>query len=56
MPNRVNEFTTVSEDGTEIYISDGGTEIYLSIERAEELLLDLGDALNIARYRRADNG
>jgi hypothetical protein len=23
MPNRVNEFTTVSEDGTEIYITDG---------------------------------
>jgi hypothetical protein len=50
--NRLNEFTTVSEDGTEIYINDGTTEIDLSIERAEELLLDLGDALNLARWKR----
>lgn len=54
MPNRVNEFTTVSEDGTEIYITDGTTEIDLSVARAEELLLDLGDALNLARYRRSE--
>lgn len=50
--NRFNRYTSVSEDGTEIYITANGHEIDLVPERAEDLLLDLGDALNIARYRR----